>query len=143
MSNNVAQSVASGAQTGEEVPPPGQQQQQGGGEAALAHISEQMARMQDAADMLHAQALANKKEHRKNKVSNAVSPLKSAAGKRTVGFLAFLTAIKIFLSWQVKKLMEISFLIEDVDEIWAKLGREANEADTRLASHDNLDRVNT
>ena len=39
--------------------------------------------------------------------------------------------------------MEVSFLLEDVDEIWAKLGREAHEAGTKLASMDNLDRVNT
>ena len=47
--------------------------------------------------MLNVQALANKKENRKGKVANAVSPIKSAAGKRTVSFLAVVP--EIFLNF--------------------------------------------
>ena len=45
--------------------------------------------------------------------------------------------------WQVTKLMEASFLLEDVDEIWDNLGKEAVKAGSRVATLDNLDRVNT
>ena len=99
MSTNVVHSLAPAAaavgevHAPEEAAPPAQPQGVGVEHGALAHINEQMARLQDAADMLNVQALANKKENRKGKVANAVSPLKSAAGKRTVSFLAVVPEI--------------------------------------------------
>ena len=99
MSTNVVHSLAPAAaavgedHAPEEAAPPAQLQGVGVEHGALAHINEQMARLQDAADMLNVQALANKKENRKGKVANAVSPLKSAAGKRTVSFLAVVPEI--------------------------------------------------
>ena len=71
MSTNVVHSLAPAAvavgevHAPEEAAPPAQPQGVGVEHGALAHINEQMARLQDAADMLNVQALANKKENRK------------------------------------------------------------------------------
>ena len=43
---------------------------------------------------------------------------------------------------QVKKLTEASFILEDANEVWDKLGKEAIEAGTRVATANNLDRIN-
>ena len=43
---------------------------------------------------------------------------------------------------QVKKLTEASFILEDANEVWDKLGKEAIEAGTRVATVNNLDRIN-
>ena len=45
--------------------------------------------------------------------------------------------------WQVKKLSEAGHMLVDVDDLWVKLGREAFEAGSKVATHDNLDRINT
>ena len=45
--------------------------------------------------------------------------------------------------WQVKKLLEASHMLVDVDDLWVKLGKEAVEAGSKVATHDNLDRINT
>ena len=39
--------------------------------------------------------------------------------------------------------MEASFMLEDIDEAWIKLGREAFETGSRVATIDNLDSINT
>ena len=37
---------------------------------------------------------------------------------------------------------EASHMLVDVDDLWIKLGREAIEAGSKVATHDNLDRIN-
>lgn len=44
---------------------------------------------------------------------------------------------------QVTKLSEASFMLEDISEVWFKLGKEAVEAGTRVATVHNVDRINT
>ena len=103
MSSNVVQSRAPGAQEvaqdagvgavlqeAADTEPGAQAAGERGGQPeplpGLEYFNTQLARMQDAANMLNEQALANKRELRKGKIANSVAPIKSAAGKRTVGF---------------------------------------------------------
>ena len=44
---------------------------------------------------------------------------------------------------QVTKLSEASFMLEDISEVWFKLGKEAVEAGTRVATVHNVNRINT
>ena len=101
----------------------------------------ELARMKEAADMLHEQAAATKAEMRKGKIATSTATIKSAAGKRTVR--SFLYLHVLYPVWQVKKLSEASHMLVDVDDLWVKLDREAVEAGSKVATHDNLDRINT
>ena len=47
----------------------------------------------------------------------------------------------IFL-WQAKKITESLFVLEDIDQLWCKLGEEAERDGVFVAREDNLARVN-
>ena len=92
----------------------------------MASVMEQMARLEAASDLLVQQAEENKRATRKGKIATSLANIKSAAGKRTV-----------------TKLSEAGFMLEDVNDVWDKLGKEALEGGTRVATINNLDRINT
>ena len=107
MSNGVVKPLAPGAQGGQEAMFLGAQGvqavagaepledarvedgEQQGAVPNLNLFNVQLARVQAAADKLNEQAMANMKEFRKGKIATSLAPIKTAAGKRTVGFLVF------------------------------------------------------
>ena len=86
-----------------------------------------MANAELLADLAELKAAARvaKEEARKAKITAQVAKIKSAGNKRSVS-----------------KLMEILFIVDDVDEPWLKLGKKAEEDGAKVADKDNLDRVN-
>ena len=83
-----------------------------------AELLEQLADLQEAAKLA-------KQENRKAKIAAEVAKVKSAGNKRSVA-----------------KLMEILYLLDDVDEPWLKLGQKAEQDGAKVVNIGNVDKVN-
>ena len=74
---------------------------------------------------LKAAARVAREEARKAKIAGQVAKIKFAGNKRSVS-----------------KLMEILFIIDDIDEPWLKLGKKADDEGAAVVNKDNIDKVN-